>query len=52
MSWKIRMSDNDHFWTDSEPGTIVKSYFILQMSCDCSAMVIPAGRVGNRALSS
>lgn len=47
---KIHMSNRDHLWTDSEPGTIGESYFILQVSCECSAMVIPANRVENRGV--
>lgn len=47
---KIHVNNRNHLWTDSECGTIVESYFILQESCECSAMVTPAHRVGNRSV--
>lgn len=47
---KIRVNNRNHLWTDSECDTIVESYFILQVSCECSAMVTPANRVENRSV--
>lgn len=45
---KIHMSNRNHFWTDSEPGTIDQSHFILQVSWEGSATVISADREENR----